>query len=462
MIIIIGGGISGLAAAYELSQRRIPFRLLEATARLGGLIRTERRHGFTIDAGADSFLMSKPSARDLCVEMGLAPLVQEMKTPRSAYVLTDGRLYPLPSPSVLGIPTTLAAALEFNLLPLSARLRVLMEPFVSAGSKADESIASYFRRRFGPATVNVLAQPLLGGIHAGDVERLSVRSLFPNLVAAEAEGGVLRTLKPHSADSRGPFTSLSGGMETLPRAIAQALPAGAVQCSAQVVMIESTDQGWVVHSSAGREIASAILFATPLPVTAALLHVIEPRAAALFEGVPHASTVSVTLVWTRDEVASPLQGTGFVVARGEDSFRVTASTWVTSKWEGRAPPGYVMLRAFIGGVHDPSAVALTDEELVAIATRDLGRVLGITAPPELARVYRWHDASPQLEVGHYVRVRRIHEELETLPGIFVTGRGLRAVGIPDCISDARQVASAAADYVARSVGNGMGNVHARG
>jgi oxygen-dependent protoporphyrinogen oxidase len=227
-------------------------------------------------------------------------------------------------------------------------------------------------------------------------------------------------------------------------------------------MIESTDQGWVVHSSAGREIASAILFATPLPVTAALLHVIGPRAAALFEGVPHASTVSVTLVWTRDEVASPLQGTGFVVARGEDSFRVTASTWVTSKWEGRAPPGYVMLRAFIGGMHDPSAVALTDEELVAIATRDLGRVLGITAPPEMARVYRWHDASPQLEVGHYVRVRRIHEELETLPGIFVTGRGLRAVGIPDCISDARQVASAAADYVARSVGNGMGNVHARG
>ena len=209
-------------------------------------------------------------------------------------------------------------------------------------------------------------------------------------------------------------------------------------------------------------LASAVLFATPLPVTAALFQVVAPRVATLFEGVPHASTVSVTMAWSRDEVASPLQGSGFVVARGEDSLRVTASTWVTSKWEGRAPPGYVMLRAFIGGVHDPSAVLLPDDELVSIATRDLGRVLGITGPPELTRVYRWQDASPQLEVGHCSRVRRIQQELETLPGIFVTGRGLRAVGIPDCISDARQVASAAADYEARSVGNGMGNVHARG
>ena len=462
MIIIIGGGISGLAAAYELSQRRIPFRLLEATARLGGLIRTERRQGFTIDAGADSFLMSKPSARDLCLEIGLAPHVQEMKTPRSAYVVSNECLFPLPSPSVLGIPTTLAAALEFKLLPLSARLRVLMEPFVPAGPDGDESIASFFRRRFGPATVNVVAQPLLGGIHAGDVERLSVLSLFPNLVAAEAEGSVMRTLKPRSTDSRGPFSGLCGGMETLPHAIAQTLPVGTVQCQAPVRMIESTDQGWMVHSSAGRELASAVLFATPLPVTAALFQVIAPRVATLFEGVPHASTVSVTMAWSRDDVASPLQGSGFVVARGEDSLRVTASTWVTSKWEGRAPPGYVMLRAFIGGVHDPSAVLLPDDELVSIATRDLGRVLGITGPPELTRVYRWQDASPQLEVGHCSRVRRIQQELETLPGIFVTGRGLRAVGIPDCISDARQVASAAADYVARSVGNGMGNVHARG
>ena len=463
MIIIIGGGISGLAAAYELSQRRIPFRLLEATARLGGLIRTECRQGFTIDAGADSFLMSKPSARDLCLEIGLAPHVQEMKTPRSAYVVSNECLFPLPSPSVLGIPTTLAAALEFKLLPLSARLRLLMEPFVPAGPDGDESIASFFRRRFGPATVNVVAQPLLGGIHAGDVERLSVLSLFPNLVAAEAEGSVMRTLKPHSTDSRGPFSWLCGGMETLPRCHRSnfARRHSAVP-GASGTMIESTDQGWMVHSSAGREIASAVLFATPLPVTAALFQVVAPRVATLFEGVPHASTVSVTMAWSRDEVASPLQGSGFVVARGEDSLRVTASTWVTSKWEGRAPPGYVMLRAFIGGVHDPSAVLLPDDELVSIATRDLGRVLGITGPPELARVYRWQDASPQLEVGHCSRVRRIQQELETLPGIFVTGRGLRAVGIPDCISDARLVASAAADYVARSVGNGMGNVHARG
>jgi oxygen-dependent protoporphyrinogen oxidase len=166
-------------------------------------------------------------------------------------------------------------------------------------------------------------------------------------------------------------------------------------------------------------------------------------------------------VWSRHEIANPLQGSGFVVARGEHDFRVTASTWVTSKWEGRAPPGFAVLRAFIGGVHDPEAVALTDDELVSIAVRDLGRVLGITAAPEMARVYRWHDASPQLEVGHQTRVKRIVEELDTLPGVYVTGRGFRAVGIPDCISDGRQAATDAAEYVARSDSDGIGNVSAR-
>ena len=461
MIIIVGGGISGLAAGYELSQRRIPFRLLEATQRLGGLIRTERRSGFTFDAGADSFLLSKPAARDLCIEMGLAPLVQEMKPPRTAYVVDHGRLMQLPSPSVLGIPTTFGAALQYELLPLSARLRVLMEPYVPASERPDESIASYFRRRLGAATVNTLAQPLLGGIHAGDVERLSVLSLFPNLVAAEQEGGIMRTLKPRSTDPRGLFNGLSGGMETLPRAIAQTLPAGSVQCQAQVQMIEATSRGWEVHSSAGNELASAVILATPLPVSAALLHAIAPRAAAHCESVPHASSVSVVLVWSRHEISNPLHGSGFVVARGEPGLRVTASTWVTSKWEGRAPPGFAILRAFIGGVHDPEAVALTDDELISIAAHDLGLVLGISAPPEMARVYRWHDASPQLEVGHQTRVRRILEELDTLPGMYLTGRGFRAVGIPDCISDGRQAASDAADYVSRSDGDGIGNVQAR-
>jgi oxygen-dependent protoporphyrinogen oxidase len=462
MIIIIGGGISGLAAAHELARRRIPFRLLESSPRLGGLIRTEQQDGFTIDAGADSFLVSKPSARDLCVEIGLAPLLQEMKAPRSAYVLADGRLFPLPSPSVLGIPTTAAAAMRFDLLPLRARLRLLLEPYVPAGSERDESVASYFRRRFGAATVSSLAQPLLGGIHAGDVERLSVQSLFPNLVAAEARGSVIRGLRPRSTEPRGAFNALSGGMETLPRALAQKLPTGAVQCRAKAEAIEVTDNGWLVRSTVGSDRGAAVVVATPLSVTASLLKRIAPRAAALCESVPHASSVSVALVWKREAVADPLHGSGFVVARPDAMFRVTASTWVTSKWEGRAPPGYVLLRAFIGGVHDPSAVALTDAELASIAARDLRRVIRANAPPEMTRVYRWNEASPQLEVGHQQRIARIAEELEPLEGIFVTGRGLRAVGIPDCISDARTVASAAAEYVTRSVRDAKGNEQACG
>jgi protoporphyrinogen/coproporphyrinogen III oxidase len=450
LVIIIGAGISGLAAAHELVQRGVPFRVLEASARAGGLILTEQCGGFTIDAGADSMLATKPAARALCDEVGLSPRLQAMSEPRSAYVLSGTRLFPLPAPSVLGLPLTSAAAARFDLLPPHARVRLIVERFVPAGGGADESIASFFARRFGRATVELVAQPLLGGIHAGDTRHLSTRSLFPNLLEAEASGGVLRSLRKRPSPTGGAFNALSGGMETLPAAIARSLPRESVRYGAEVQAVTATQEGWRVDAASGPERASAVVFATPLPVTARLLKTVDSEAAIVCSTIPHASSVSVAIAWPRAAIAHPLRGSGFVVARGTPGFRVTACTWVSSKWEGRAPSGHALLRAFIGGVRDPHAVDLADDDLAAIATRDLGQVLGIGAPPELARVYRWRDASPQLNVGHEARVGRIDEQLRHHRGVFITGRGLRAVGIPDCISDARSAAAAAADYL-RSV-----------
>lgn len=448
MIAIIGGGISGLAAAYELAQRGVTFQLFEASARAGGLIHTERHDGFVIDAGPDSILSAKPAARALCEAVGLQSNLLQMIEPKTAYVLDRNQLYPLPSPSVLGIPLTLGAALRFRVLPIHSRLRLLFEPYLRPGAAGDESIASFFRRRFGAATVERVAQPLLGGIHAGDVEQLSVSSLFPALREAESRGGLLRHLGRRSQAPGGLFNSLVGGMATLPAAIVQSLAPGTVTLGTEVHTIAASSDGWRLETSSGTYFAPSVILATPPQATARLLTTVDRDASRLCSEIPHASTVSIALAWPRDDIAHPLRGSGFVVAR--DTRRITASTWVSSKWPGRSPEGYTLLRAFVGGVRDPGAIDLSDDELVGIARRDLGGVLGIRTEPRFARVYRWRDASPQLIVGHAARVSHIERQLEAHPGLFVTGRGIRAVGIPDCVADARRVAASAAQSVKRS------------
>lgn len=446
MIAIIGGGISGLAAAFELSQRGLPFRLFEASSRAGGLIRTEHRDGFTIDAAADSMLAAKPSARQLCEQLGLSARLVEMQHPRSAFVLSRNRLFPLPAPSVLGLPATFGGAMRFTLLPLDARIRILVEPFVASRVHGDESVRSFFTRRFGARATELVAQPLLGGIHAGDVAQLSVRSLFPQLIEAEQSGSVLRGLGRRGGVAGNTFESLSGGMETLPQAIAGSLPAPSVRYGSEVNAVTATGDGWSIAVPGGTDRATAVILATPMQVTARLLNAIDEQAAALCAGIPHASSVAVALAWPQHAIAHPLRGSGFVVAR-QPGARVTACTWTSSKWSDRAPAGYALLRAFIGGVHDPDAIDMGDEELAAIARRELAPVLGIQGAPVLTRIYRWRDASPQMQVGHGDRVTKVLARLEGHRGIFITGRGFRAVGIPDCIADARRAAAAAAEYV---------------
>jgi oxygen-dependent protoporphyrinogen oxidase len=451
MIIIVGAGISGLAAAFELRRRRVPFQVLEASDRAGGLIRTEHLGGYTIDAGADSMLAAKPAARALCGELALEPSIQNMSEPRTAYVLARDRLFPLPSPSVLGLPLTFRAASRFTLLPMRARMRVLLERFVPPAPAADESVASLFRRRFGAATVGLVAQPLLGGIHAGDVEELSATTLFPTLGEAErSAGSILRGLGNRHPPSSGAFFSLVEGMETLPAAIVRALPAEAVRYGAAVRAIASDRGEWRVDTEGGGHRAAAVLLACPMHVSARLLQAVDADAGRLCAAIGHTSTACVALGWPRAAVHHPLHGSGFVVSPVGSRFRVTACTWVSSKWEGRAPPGHVLLRAFIGGARDRAAVDLPDEDLVSIACEDLSRALRISGPPEIVRVYRWRDASPQLVVGHDRRIRSVEDRLSAHAGLFMTGRGFRAVGIPDCVADARRAAGVAADFVTRS------------
>ncbi|MCA1649268.1 MAG: protoporphyrinogen oxidase [Acidobacteria bacterium] len=467
-VIIVGAGITGLAAAYELSLRRVPFTVLEAAPRAGGLILTEHIDGVTIEAGPDSVLAQKPAATALCEELGLGPRLISTTPPRAAFVLKRGTLYPLPSPAVLGIPTTLKGTFRYDLLPWGARLRLAIEPLIprghsitsvpsecpppgpSAAGDEDESVAAFFRRRFGPATVDLLAEPLLGGIHAGDVESLSVRSLFPRFVEAEARhGSVRRAFHGTRAHGRADlFRSLSSGMGELIAALERRLPAGALRCNAAVQTIRAKSGRWEVESAGGLVAGDAVIVAAPAHAAARVLALLDERSASLCAAVPYASTASVTLAWPRGAVRHPLAGSGFVVARKHNDVRIAACTWVSSKWAGRAPVGFALLRAFVGGVADPAAVDMTDDQMIDSVRRDLAGILGIDTPPALARVHRWRDAGAQHTVGHLARVTEIETRLSTNhPGVFVTGSGFRALGVPDCIADGRNAAASAAPYV---------------
>jgi oxygen-dependent protoporphyrinogen oxidase len=451
VVAIVGGGITGLAAAYELAVRGVPFQLFEASPRLGGLILTERVDGFTIEAGPDSVLAQKPAAVELCAALGLGPRLIASTPPRTAFVLKHGRLYALPSPSVLGIPTTWRAVAGYDLLPPVARGRLALEPIVPRRvgreqDKDDESVASFFRRRFGTATVGLIAEPLLGGIHAGDVESLSMASLFPRFVEAETtSGSVLRAFRhSHPAPAEGLFRSLASGMGELVSAIETRLPLESVHRSTPVDAIAKDHAGWIVRAGGITRTARAIVLACPARVAAELLRPIDGGVADRCAEVRYVSSASIALAFPRSAVRHPLNGSGFVVARRANALRVTACTWVSSKWAGRAPADTVLLRAFAGSAHDPGAVDLSDEELVELATRELSSVLGISGPPRLARVYRWRNAGAQHNVGQRARMADIERRLATHGGIFVAGSGFRSVGIPDCVADGRAAAAAAA------------------
>jgi len=449
-VAIVGGGIAGLSAAYDLQARGLAVRVLEASARVGGVIATERFDGWVIDGGPDSLLVQKPAAVTLCRELGIADRLLSTLTPRTAFVLRDGRLHAIAEGSFLGFPITFGALARSRLFSLAGKARMAGEVIVPRRTvDEDESIGAFVSRRFGREAVDYLADPLLAGIHAGDVDRLSIRALFPRLVDAERRSGsVIRALRAlHVRPSpQGAFVSLPGGTGELVDSLSNALKPDTVVTNARVTNLRR-GLDYAIDSTAGNVQARCVVLAVPAYVTGTLTRPIDPALADLCDAIPYASTATVAFGYRRDQVAHPLRGTGFVVPRTE-GLALLAGTWVSSKWPGRAPEGHVLLRGFLGGGRDPRRLDASDAELIDTARRELSDLLGISGSPLFSRVYRWTRQSPQYEVGHLHRVVSIDRRLNALPGLFVTGSGFKAVGIPDCISDGRATAARAADYVA--------------
>ena len=449
-VAIVGGGIAGLSAAYDLQARGLSVRVLEASARVGGVIATERFDDWVIDGGPDSLLVQKPAAVTLCRELGIADRLVSTLTPRTAFVLRDGRLHAIAEGSFLGFPITFGALARSRLFSLAGKARMAGEVMVPRRTvDEDESIGAFVRRRFGREAVDYLADPLLAGIHAGDVERLSIRALFPRLVDAERRSGsVIRALRAlHVRPSpQGAFVSLPGGTGELVDTLSKALQPDTVVTKARVTNLQR-GLDYSIESTAGNVRARCVVLAVPAYVTGTLTRPIDPALADLCDVIPYASTATVAFGYRRDQVAHPLRGTGFVVPRSE-GLALLAGTWVSSKWPGRAPAGHVLLRGFLGGGRDPRRLDASDDELIDTARGELSDLLGTSGSPLFSRFYRWTRQSPQYEVGHLHRVVNIERRLNALPGLFVTGSGFKAIGIPDCISDGRATAARAADYVA--------------
>lgn len=469
-VVVVGGGIAGLAVAYELQCQGIGFTLLEERTRPGGVVLSEEVDGFVLDGGPDALLIQKPEAIKLCHEIGIGDRLVPTQPPRNAFILRGGRLHQLPAASVLGIPTEWGPFIRTGLFSWPGKLRMGMELFVPRKTDdADESIGGFMRRRFGAEATEYLAEPLLAGIHAGDVERLSIRALFPRFADTERQhGSLLKAFKtgaaggpprpaaaapsprpgaaaspapvgrPHGSGD-GAFRSLPGGLSELIRALVARLPHESLHLGTHVTGLSREGAQYRVHTRSGPSfVGDAVVLAAPAFATAALIREFDQTIADRCAAIPYASAATVSLAFTRGAVTHPLNGSGFVVPKAE-GLGILAGSWLSSKWPGRAPTGKVLLRTFLGGARDPRALELSDAEMVERSLRALTPLLGLRQPPLFTRVFRWENANAQHEVGHLDRVRAIEQAVNSHPGLYVTGSGYRGVGIPDCVADARVV-----------------------
>jgi oxygen-dependent protoporphyrinogen oxidase len=456
-VVIVGGGITGLTTAYKLLAKGDGFdvTLFEAADRLGGKIRTVRRDGLVLDGGPDAFVTQKPQAIDLCRELGLGDrLIETTPANRRVFIMRAGELIALPEGMVLAIPTRVLPLARSRLFSPLGMGRMGLDLLLPRGGEEDESISSFIGRRLGREALERLAEPLLGGIYAGDPRELSIRATFPQLVELERKHrslvlGMLRSRKP---GRRGPppsaFMSLRTGVADLVDCLGERIRAlgGTVHLSTSVDQVERRETFAVRVSRADASdtvLADSVVLAAPLHVAARLLAPIDARGAEVLAGVPHISTATALLAFRRVDVPGDVDAVGVVLPQRE-GLRALALTFVTSKWAGRAPDGTVVFRVFLGGHAHPGDASESDDNLICIAQTELRRVLRITAEPTSATVFRFPLSSPQPLVGHGARMRELAARVATHAGLYVGGSAIDGIGIPDCVKQGTTIANAIA------------------
>ncbi|MGH2537173.1 MAG: protoporphyrinogen oxidase [Candidatus Promineifilaceae bacterium] len=462
-VVVVGGGITGLAAAYRLQAAAAPLRLtlIEQDRRLGGKILSEQVGGFLIEGGADSFLSRKPRGVGLCAELGLAErLVGRLPRDNKTYVRRHRQLYPLPEGLTGLVPTNLAALTFSDLLSPDGKARLAEELTLTAETdNGDESIASFISRRLGREAYQHLVEPLLSGIYAGDGEQLSLAATFPHLRQLERQhGSVIKGLlagQQTLADQPDgwapadypPFVAFPTGMVELVAALAARLTGASLLTGVSVTAVYRTSTGYAVALSNGQTWpAEALVLTTPAFVTARLLADLDPTLAQAHAAIPYASVATISLAYAASDVPRPLDGYGYVIPR-LDGTDVLACTWTSSKWAGRSPEGFALIRLYAGRYGLADVCQTSDAQLLDLAQAELRQTLGITAPPHLARLYRWPQGMPQYNLGHLSRLARVAARLGQHPGLFLAGAAYRGVGLPDCIQSGEEAAQNALNYL---------------
>jgi oxygen-dependent protoporphyrinogen oxidase len=469
-VVIIGGGISGLAAAHrqiESSGQSVEVLLLEANPRLGGVISTEHRDGFLIEGGPDSFISEKPEAIELAKRIGLSSnLIETNKEHRRSFIVRGGKLCPVPEGFHLLAPARIWPFLTSNILSLSGKARLALDLFLPrvsfANGEADESLASFVRRRLGREALERVAQPMVGGIYTADPEQLSLRATMPRFLEMEREHGSLiramwkagssATVREGSVTSGTSgaryslFLSFDGGMQMLTDRLGERIAHGSTNLSLSDIRLntkveeltldvfsnEGRDARWKVRTNNDTITADEVCLALPAYASARLLRNLDDQLAAELDDIPYASTATINLAYRRADIPHPLDGFGFVVPFIEKR-TLMACTFSSVKFANRAPHGHALLRAFVGGGLQPDMFELDEDEMIRRVRDDLRQLLGIESAPLFAQVVKWPRSMPQYHVGHLERVKRIEQLVAALPGLALAGNAFHGPGIPDCI-----------------------------
>jgi protoporphyrinogen/coproporphyrinogen III oxidase len=476
-VVIIGGGITGLAAAHRLLERtkisghQIEITLLEAGSRLGGIVETHERDGFLLERGPDSFISEKPAALALVKRLGLeAHLIETNEHNRRSFIVRQGQLLPVPEGFQLLAPSRFWPFVKSDIFSWSGKARMALDLLLprrrlngNAGERADESLAQFVRRRLGNEALERMAQPMVGGIYTADPERLSLQATMPRFLEMEREHrSLIRALRragnsPSVKDASSPtlkegsgtsgaryslFLSFDRGMQVLTDTLAQRISSQtSIRLNTTVESITLEDgvadgaraAKWKLTTSGDENfLADGVCLALPAYVSSRLLSKLDPHLAAELSGITYASSATINLAFNRADIPHALDGFGFVVPFIEKRSLI-ACTFSSVKFAGRAPEGKVLLRAFVGGALQPELLVLDQDELLARVLADLRELLGIERQPLFAEVKKWERSMPQYHVGHLARVKRIEERLAALPGIVLAGNAYTGLGIPDCI-----------------------------
>ena len=454
-IAIIGGGISGLAAAFALEMDRragvdVEYVLYEASTRLGGVLRTDYIDGCVVEAGPDSFITEKPWAADLCRALGLGDqLIGSNDADRKTYILTKGRLVVMPDGLMFMVPTKILPTGFSALFSWKTKLRMTQELFHPPRAvDHDESVAAFVERHYGAEMVDRLADPLLSGVYGGEAASLSVRAVLPRFAEMERTHGslgraMLAARKKAPAGSRKPaptlFTSLKNGMQHLAETAVSRLAPTALLTNVTVQAIQREAGSWVVSAGMQSDEFDSVIIALPAPAAAQVLRMVSPELSAELATIQYSSSITVGLGYDRQVRRSLPPGFGFLVPRSEGK-KLLAATFVHNKFPHRAPEDRALLRCFFAGKNAEDVWQLSDDSIIGIVRNELQQILGLRADPLFARVYRWKSAMAQYGVGHLDRLDRMERLRQQLPGLALAGNAYRGIGVPDCVRSGRDAA----------------------